>query len=131
MFSINTVHKFSCTCNAICLHVACTVTTVHAICEGLIQAMGNYFNCEPTNDLQITPTYCLLLRDFPVFLSMGMKAIWVLYPFCIHTNMVTHTDQEIICFFNICLSNIFEKYKQENCCNFQNVCYGYHCYQNL
>ena len=32
---INNVHEFSCMCNAVCVHVTCTVVTVHAICEGL------------------------------------------------------------------------------------------------
>ena len=32
---INTVDEFSCTCDAVCMHVTHTVVTVHAICEGL------------------------------------------------------------------------------------------------
>ena len=28
-------YEFSFTCNAVCVHVACTVATLHAICEGL------------------------------------------------------------------------------------------------
>ena len=30
---INSAHKFSCTHNAICIHVMCTVVTVHIICD--------------------------------------------------------------------------------------------------
>ena len=32
---INILHKFSCACNAVCLHVTCMVITVDAVCEGL------------------------------------------------------------------------------------------------
>ena len=35
VFSINIVHEFPCTCNAVCVHITCTVTTVYAICAGL------------------------------------------------------------------------------------------------
>ena len=38
---INTVHKFSCMHKAVCMHVLCTVVTVHAICEGLIFKLIN------------------------------------------------------------------------------------------
>ena len=37
---INTVHKFLCTHNAICMHVMYTVVTVHAICGGLLYKMN-------------------------------------------------------------------------------------------
>ena len=33
---INNVHEFLCMHNAVCIHILCTVTTVHAICEGLV-----------------------------------------------------------------------------------------------
>ena len=32
---INSVHKFLCTCNTVCMHITCTVVTVHGIFEGL------------------------------------------------------------------------------------------------
>ena len=32
---INIVHEFSCTRNAVCVHVTRTVVTMHAICEGM------------------------------------------------------------------------------------------------
>ena len=37
---ISTVHEFSCTRNAVCVHVTCTVVTVHTICEDLRAAQG-------------------------------------------------------------------------------------------
>ena len=30
------MHEFSCTRNAVCVHVTCMVVTMHAICEGLL-----------------------------------------------------------------------------------------------
>ena len=30
------MHKFLCTCNIDCPHIMCMVTTMHAICEGLV-----------------------------------------------------------------------------------------------
>ena len=32
---IDTVHKFSCMCDAVCVHVTCAVVTLHPFCKGL------------------------------------------------------------------------------------------------
>ena len=32
---INTMHKFLCTCNSVCMHVTYMIVTAHAICERL------------------------------------------------------------------------------------------------
>ena len=41
---INTLHKFSCMYNSVCVHITYTVVTVHAICEGLtLGHTGIYF----------------------------------------------------------------------------------------
>ena len=34
---INNLYEFSCTRYAVCVHVTCTVVTVHAICKGLMR----------------------------------------------------------------------------------------------
>ena len=36
---INNVHKFLCTCNAVCLRITCMVVTVCAICETCIKSL--------------------------------------------------------------------------------------------
>ena len=36
---INTVPKFLCMCNAVCMHIACVVIMMHTICEGLRHAI--------------------------------------------------------------------------------------------
>ena len=33
--SINTMHKFLCMHNDVCMHVMCTIVTMHTICEAL------------------------------------------------------------------------------------------------
>ena len=36
---INTIHKFLCKRNAVCMHVRCIVVTMQAICKGLMVEM--------------------------------------------------------------------------------------------
>ena len=40
---IDSVHEFSCTRNAFCVHVTCTVVTLHAICEGLDRLIWKFY----------------------------------------------------------------------------------------
>ena len=39
---INTLHKFLCTYNSICVHVTCAVVSMHTICGGLLSLNGNH-----------------------------------------------------------------------------------------
>ena len=53
VFSMNTVHKFLCTCNPICVRVMCTTVTMHTVCEGL-----------PTVTVSCTRNFtCLIVRE--------------------------------------------------------------------
>ena len=47
--SVENQYENWCTFNAVCVHVTCTVVTVHAICEGLVD---RYLSVTPVNQLQ-------------------------------------------------------------------------------
>ena len=55
---ISTMYEFSCTRSTACVHVTCTVVTVHAICKGMKYVVLNVFIVELEHVFPYRQTNC-------------------------------------------------------------------------
>ena len=111
---INTMHKFLCMCNAICMHVKCTVIPfVHAISEGLYICQG-FKQPKLMNRWHITSS-SHLTQIYQSSLDTIYFKLWLKYICaCFHTaytwsktgllnyNIIMTTQVVICCFYIFC-----------------------------